>query len=77
MNFDVTIRRDPNALLDRVCLLAQDRLVVSGDIRRGRFSGLFDGTYCVEGDRVSIHIARKPLFIPWSAVRKGLDYLAS
>ena len=76
MNFNVNIRRDPNALLDRVCMLAQDRLVVSGDIRRGRFTGMFDGTYLVDGDRVSIHISRKPMFVPWSTIRKGIDCLA-
>lgn len=77
MNFNVMIRRDPNALLDRVCMLAQDRLVVSGDTRRGRFTGMFDGTYSVDGSSVSIHISRKPMFVPWSMVRKGIDYLSA
>ena len=77
MSFNVMIRRDPNALLDKVCMLAQDRLVVSGDTRRGRFTGMFDGTYSVDGRSVRIHISRKPMFVPWSMVRKGIDYLSA
>jgi len=78
MQFNVKIRRDPEALLDRVCVLAQDKLVVSGNSRRGRFSGMFDGTYSVEMDNnVSIDIRRKPIFVSWGLVRKGLDYLAA
>jgi hypothetical protein len=77
MEFDVRIRRDPNALLEKVCMLAQDRVVVSGDTRRGRFTGLFDGTYLLDGDRLRVTIRRKPLFVPWTLVREGIGYLAA
>lgn len=77
MEFDVTIRRDPNELLDKVCLLAQDRVVISGDTRRGRFSGLFDGSYLLDGDRLRVTICRKPLFVPWNLVERGIGYLAA
>lgn len=77
MEFDVTIRRDPNALLERVCLLAQDRLVVSGDVRRGYFTGMFDGTYLLDGDRLRVKIQKKPFFVSWALVRQGLGYLSA
>jgi len=77
MEFNLRIRRDPDELLDEVCLLAQDRVVVSGNSRRGRFSGLFDGKYRVDGDQVAIEIDHKPFFVSWSLVRRGLEYLAA
>jgi hypothetical protein len=77
MEFNVRIRRDPEVLLDQVCMLAQDRVVVSGNSRRGSFTGMFDGSYRVCGDRVAIRIQRKPFFVSWSLVRKGLEYLAA
>lgn len=77
MDFSVQIRRDPEELLDKVCMLAQDRVVVSGNSRRGRFTGMFDGSYQVQGDRVAIHIRRKPIFVSWNLVRRGLEHLAA
>ena len=77
MEFDVTIRRDPNALLEKVCLLAQDRVVVSGDTQRGRFSGWFDGSYQLEGDRLRVSIRKKPMFVTWTLVKQGIGYLAA
>ena len=77
MEFDVTINRDPNELLEKVCLLAQDRVVVSGDTRRGRFTGLFDGSYLLDGDRLRVSIRKKPIFVPWTLVREGLGHLAA
>ena len=77
MEFTVQIRKEPEALLDRVCMLAQDRVVVSGDTRRGRFTGWFDGSYQVDGDRVAVRIRRKPLFVSWTMVQRGLAYLAA
>jgi hypothetical protein len=77
MEFDVTIHRDPNALLERVCMLAQDKVVVSGDTRRGHFTGLFDGTYLLDGNRLRVTIQKKPLFVSWGLVRQGLGYLSA
>jgi len=77
MEFDVTIRRDPNALLERVCMLAQDKMVVSGDTRRGHFTGLFDGTYLLDGNRLRVTIQRKPFFVSWTLVKQGLGYLSA
>lgn len=77
MEFRLRIKRDPEVLLDQVCMLAQDRVMVSGNSRRGRFSGMFDGSYQVEGNQVSIRIKRKPLFVSWTLVQRGLEYLAA
>ncbi|MFO8072795.1 MAG: hypothetical protein R6V85_13060 [Polyangia bacterium] len=77
MEFNVRIDRNPEELLDQVCAIAQDRVVVSGDTRRGRFTGMFDGNYEVSGDQVAVSIRRKPFFVSWSLVERGLGYLAS
>jgi len=77
MEFNVPIRRDPERVLDQVCMMAQDRVVVSGNSRRGRFTGWFDGSYEVNGDQVSVRIRRKPVFVTWSMVEKGLRYLSA
>ena len=77
MDFNVTINRDPGMLLQKVCMLAQDRVIVSGDVRRGKFSGMFDGHYTVDGRTVSVRIEKKPIFVPWSMVRRGLEYLSA
>lgn len=77
MQFNYRLNRRPEAVIDKVCTLAQDRLVVSGNSRRGRFSGVFEGSYSVEGDAASIVINRKPVFVSWSLVDKGLRYLVA
>ncbi len=77
MEFNVTITRDPLMLLDKVCLLAQDKVVVSGNVNRGKFTGLFNGSYWVDGNNVSVKIEKKPIFVSWSLVQKGLNYLAA
>jgi hypothetical protein len=77
MEFNVRIRRDPEQLLDQVCAVAQDRVVVSGNSRRGRFTGWFDGSYQVEGDQVQLRIQRKPVFVTWSMVQRGLEVLSA
>jgi hypothetical protein len=77
MEFDVTIHRDPNVLLERICMLAQDRVIVSGDTRRGRFSGLFDGSYNLHGNQLRVTIQKKPMFVSWALVKQGLGYLSA
>ena len=77
MEFTFNIRREPATLLDKVCVIAKDRLIVSCNEDRGRFCGMFDGHYRVSGTRVEIHVRRKPLFVSWSMVKRGLDYLAA
>jgi hypothetical protein len=77
MEFNYQLQRDPGTVIDKVCELAQDRLVVSGNSRRGTFTGAFDGSYKVEGDRARIVIRRKPIFVTWTLVDKGLKYLVA
>ena len=33
MEFNIRIKRDPEKLLDQVCTIAQDKIVVSGNTR--------------------------------------------
>jgi hypothetical protein len=77
MEFNYRLQQNPEAVIDRVCQLAQDRLVVSGNSRRGTFTGAFDGSYKVEGDRAQIVIRRKPIFVTWTLIDKGLKHLVA
>jgi hypothetical protein len=77
VEFDFIIRRDPETLLRRVCAVAGDRVKVNGTGREGRFQGLFDGHYRVEGDKVRLFIRRKPAFVSWNLVQKGVAYLSA
>jgi len=52
-------------------------MVVSGDTRRGHFTGLFDGTYLLDGNRLRVTIQRKPFFVSWALVKQGLGYLSA
>ena len=75
MQFNYRIRKNPETVLEQVVRLAEDKLVVSGNSRRGTFTGAFDGSYEVQGSEASIMVRRKPMFVSWSLVDKGLRYL--
>jgi hypothetical protein len=77
MVFNYRIHSAPSMVLNKVCALAQDKLMVSGSDRKGWFTGAFEGTYSVEGSEASIVITRKPMFVSWSLVDQGLKYLVS
>jgi hypothetical protein len=77
MVFNYRIQSPPDTVLAKVCALAQDRLMVSGSDQKGWFTGAFEGTYSVDGRDASIVITRKPMFVSWSLVDKGLKYLVS
>ena len=75
MEFTYNLTKDPEAILEKVCALAQDRIMVSGNGSKGWFTGAFEGTYSVSGKDASIKITRKPIFVSWSLVNEGLKYL--
>jgi len=77
MEFNMRLRRTPEAVLHRVCALAQDKLMVTGNHHHGRFTGTYEGTYTVEDNTASIVITAKPFFTSWSAVNEGLQYLVA
>ena len=77
MVFNYQLRRKPEVVLNKVCTLAQDRLMVSGSDNQGWFTGAFEGTYSVSGESASIVITRKPMFVTWNLVDRGLQYLVS
>lgn len=77
MEFSITIKKNPETILDKVCLLAQDKVLVSGNTQKGKFTGLFNGFYNVNGQEVNVFIEKKPMFVSWSMVQKGLNYLAA
>ena len=67
MEFRYRLNREPEDIIQRVCALAQDRLMVSGNSSKGWFTGTFEGTYAVDGRAASIKITRKTIFLSWSA----------
>ena len=75
MEFTYRMVRRPEVVLDSFCALAQDKVVVSGNGEKGRFTGIFEGTYSVEGELAQIKVSQKPIFVSWSVVDKGLRYL--
>lgn len=77
MEFKYPLRRAPEAILDRIVTLAQDKVVVSGNGLRGHFTGMFEGMYAVNGSNASITITRKPMFLSWSLVDEGLRHLVA
>lgn len=77
MEFKYRIKCKPNDVIDRACALGQDKIMVSGDSNKGWFTGLFEGTYNIDGDEASIVITRKPIFLSWNLVDQGLRYLVN
>ncbi len=77
MDFNYRLQRSPDAVLNKVCALAQDKIVVSGSTSSGQFTGMFEGSYSVDGERASITIHHKPIFVSWEIVNKGLKYLVA
>ncbi len=77
MEFSYRLQRSPDAVLNKVCTLAQDKIVVSGSNYEGQFTGMFKGSYSIDGEQASIVISHKPIFVSWSVVDKGLKYLVA
>jgi hypothetical protein len=75
MEFNYQLSREPEVIIEKVCALAQDKIMVSGTRSKGWFTGAFEGTYAVNGKDASIKITRKPIFVSWSVVNEGLKYL--
>ena len=47
-------------------------ITIQGDASGGSFVGTADGNYAVEGRTVRIEVEKKPAFVPWALVEKGL-----
>lgn len=77
MEFTYSLRRRPSLVLETVCALAEDRVVLSGNEREGRFTGDFEGTYAFAPNHASITITRKPFFVSWNDIAVGLGRLVS
>jgi hypothetical protein len=77
MEFYFQLGRKPETVLNKVCALAQDKVMVTGDDRHGRFTGLYEGTYTVEDNMAAVVVTQKPVFTSWSVVNEGLKYLVA
>lgn len=75
MEFKYRIAQRPEAVLNRFCSLARDKVLVCGNGKKGRFTGMFEGSYFVDGDIALIKVSQKPIFLSWASVDKGLRLL--
>lgn len=72
--FEVPSDADVGALMDRARRKAREvGITIQGDERGGSFSGTAEGRYVVDGATVRLEVEKKPAFVPWSLVEKGLS----
>ena len=71
--FDVPEGTDVEALLRRARQRAREvGITIEGDVRGGTFTGTAEGRYTVDAAAVRLEVEKKPAFVPWSLVEKGL-----
>ena len=71
--FDVPEGTDTAALLRRASLRAREvGITIEGDVHGGTFKGTAEGRYTVGDASVRLEVEKKPAFVPWSLVEKGL-----
>jgi pyruvate/2-oxoglutarate dehydrogenase complex dihydrolipoamide acyltransferase (E2) component len=71
--FDVPEGTDAEAMLARARQRAREvGITIEGDVTCGTFRGTAEGRYTVEAASVRLDVDKKPAFVPWSLVEKGL-----
>lgn len=71
--FDVPEGTDTEAMLARARQRAREvGITIEGDVTGGTFTGTAEGRYAVESSSVRLEVEKKPAFVPWSLVEKGL-----
>lgn len=50
-------------------------IAFSGDAEKGQFKGPAEGTYSVEGGKITISVEKKPAFVPWGMIESALKGL--
>ena len=51
------------------------RIAFTGDEKSGRFQGVAEGSYAVEGGQLTVVVDKKPAFIPWMVIENALKGL--
>ena len=71
--FEVPDGTDTEALLKRASQRAREvGITIEGDVNGGTFTGTAEGRYTVDDASVRLEVEKKPAFVPWSLVEKGL-----
>lgn len=71
--FEVPTGTDTEAMLQRARQRAREvGIKIEGDVTGGTFSGTAEGRYTVVESGVRLEVEKKPAFVPWSLVEKGL-----
>ncbi len=74
--FAIPEGRTADELLERARTEGRSRgIAFSGDATAGQFRGTAEGTYRVEGGRISVVVEKKPAFVPWGVVENALKRL--
>lgn len=69
-SFTIKVTESPQLLIEKAQKTAQENAALfSGDTQAGSFSGSgVEGHYEVAGDTITVTIAKKPFYAPWSVV---------
>ena len=72
--FKYTLSGDPAWKLEQVKAAAGAKgIIFSGDLNGGRFSGRgLNGTYRIDGSRITVSITTKPLIATWAYIDSQL-----
>lgn len=75
----ITLKQPAEQLIAQAkAAAARNGVTMEGDAAGGRFAGSgIQGHYAVQGDKLIITIAKKPLIMPWAFIEKGVaDFFA-
>jgi len=72
--FAVPSDSDVATLMDRARRKAREvGITIEGDETGGSFRGTAEGRGVVDGATVRLEVEKKPAFVPWSLVERGLS----
>jgi hypothetical protein len=74
--FPIPAGRDVAELLEKAKAAGKSRRIAfTGDEKAGRFQGVAEGTYAVDGAQLTIVVDKKPAFVPWMMIENALKDL--
>lgn len=76
--FPIPAGRSAAELLEKAKAAGKSRRIAfTGDEKAGRFQGVAEGTYAVDGSQLTIVVDKKPAFVPWMMIENALKGLFS
>ncbi len=74
--FPIPANRSATELLEKAKAAGKSkRIAFTGDEKAGRFQGVAEGTYTVDGGQLTIVVDKKPAFVPWMMIESALKDL--